>query len=269
VNAAGWSEFLHLPDSPPTTTGPFRGLPWAHDHRRGPLLPIGLHLGTDPNVHTSRWGVPAVVNPDVRAQAVAAVERGDVFVRPADSSEALGWRESSAFKPATSINGTVAFEVARIDVPELALVVVERLATYLRATPGGVEDPTTFVTTCCEDPFGAPTHPTTGQQLLVRWALLAVSSSDPSFDGAAHGVMGTPIQIDPYWNDLRFGWGSRYTTGLQLLVPPGCSSVRLVAIPDGQGAAWTVVVGGRLGVWWIPAGPRQRALAAATSRAGR
>jgi hypothetical protein len=265
----GWSEFSLLPDSAPTTTGPFRGLAWAHDHRVGPLLPAGLFIGTDPNVHTSRWGVPAVVNDDARRSAAAVVAGGDVLMRPADSSEAIAWREVSDARSATVLDGTRGLEVARIDVPEQALVVVEGLATYLRATPVGVEDPTTFVTDCCSDPFGAPTHPTGGEQLRVRWALLGVASSEPSLDGAAHGVTGIPIQIQPYWSDLRFAWGSRYTTGLQLLVPPACTSIRLVAIPDAQGAAWTVSVGGRLRVWWIPAGPHGRALEAATSRTGR
>jgi hypothetical protein len=262
-------EFGPLVDAPAPTEGPDRRIPFAHDHRVGPRLPHGHTVGEDLNVHASRYRLPPSVDDEAALEASFVAEKSDVESRPTGSSESLVWRETANDREATSLDGSTAIELVRVDVPEWATVCVERLATYIRATAldqSGQPTGATFVTGCCVDPFARLLHPTDQSPLVVRWSFLGVNSDDPSFDGPAHGVMGRDVQIEPHWSDLRFAWGSRYTTGLQLLVPAGITSVRLVASADSNGASWSLTLGGRVAAWWIGGGPRKRALAAATQR---
>jgi hypothetical protein len=264
-----WPEFGPLGDAPATTDGPEGIAPWSHNHRVGPRLPHGWTVGQSWQVHTARHRIPAEVDDDADEAGTLVATPGDVDVRPSGSSEALAWREDVGFRELDDeLDGSLAFEVARLDVPTWGVTNVERLATYLRATPlddAGEPAGPTFVTACCVDPFG-PVHPTTDTRLRVRWSLIGANSGDPSFDGPAHGVLGRTVQLATHWFDLRYAWGSRYTCGLQLLVPPDITSVRLVATPDAGGSNWSIAVGGRLVVWSIGGGPREAALTAATHR---
>lgn len=261
-----WGE---LPDNAATITdGPERSQPYAHNPRVDSRLPRGATVGQAPGAHTGRHRVPAEVQPDSDEAAQWAATPGDQWVRPADSSEALVWREPVQVRPDVITPGRlptgVVVELVRVDLPDWRLATIERLATYLRVEP--VDGGDVFVTDgCgCYDPF--PVFVSPAGPLTVRWSLIGLSAQDPGFDGLpAHTVPSLGVQLQPHWFDLRYGWGQRYTTGLQLEVPSGVTSVRLLATIESAGA-WRVRVGGRLGVWWIPGGPRGAALEAATRR---
>jgi hypothetical protein len=269
-----WTPFVELPDDVGITEGPERRAPFAQDPRVDPRLPRGWTVGQGPRAHTARHGAPAEVEIDSGDAATFAATPGDVFVRPADSSEALEWREPvrrrASFDTPGRFTGGVVFELVRVDLPDWRLAVVERVATYLSVVsiPADEEPVVTFTTDgCgCYDPFPDLVHPGTQQVLDVRWSLLGLSISDPSFDNLpAHCLPNTGVQLQAHWPDLRYGWGQRYTTGMQLQVPSGVTSVRLFATVQSEGA-WRVKVGGRLGVWWIGGGPRAAALQAAIKR---
>lgn len=273
-----WGE---LPDAVAMTDGPERAQPYGQDPRVSSRLPRGHTVGQSPTAHAARHRAPADVEFDAAAAAASAAAPGDQYVRPAESSEALAWDELANHRvPPLLMNDpthappitAVALELVRVELPEWRLAVVERLACYLRVVAldvAGAPTGTEFVTTgCgCYDPFPDFVHPVGGAPLTIRWSLLGLSSDDPTLDGLPSNVMGTPIQLQPHWSDLRFGWGQRYTTGLQLEVPTGVTSVRLVA-SVASAARWRVTVGGRLGIWRIGGGPRGAALRAAQSRAG-
>jgi hypothetical protein len=269
-----WED--ELPDDAPITEGPERSNPYAHDPRLASRLPSGATVGQGSRVHVARHRAEPDVLPDSGAAATWAATPGDTTVRPADSSEALEWREPVRRRPELTTGGRVpnlgvVLELVRVDLPDWRLAVVERLATYLRVTPVASPAGETFVTDgCgCYDPFADFLHPDNQAPLEIRWSLLGLAASDPSFDGLPPSCLpsSSAIQLHPHWSDLRFGWGQRYTTGLQLEVPSGVTSVRLFATIFST-AAFRVVVGGRLGVWWIGGGPRAAALRAAVSRTG-
>lgn len=275
--------FAVLPDAPQLPPGPYVVLPRAADFRLGPRLPSSSTVGSSPRVHTARHRAPAGVTLLSSAAASWAAERGDELTRPAESAEALQWFEPVGRRPcldtATIRGGSIdlgtSLEIARADLPGWRLAVVERVATYVRVqalTTGGQPSGSPFVTLGDGgyDPFVELLHPVTSEPLGLTWSLVGVARTRPSFDGAPLvGVGGEPVQIQPQWNDLRWGWGQRYTVGLQLEIPTGVTSVRLVAtIATSSSSRWRVCVGGRLGGWWIGGGPRGAALAAAISRVG-
>jgi hypothetical protein len=227
--------------------------------------------------------LPAYVVPDSGDAASWAAAAGDVE-RPADSSEALAWREpAQAVTPAELFTelttAGVVRQLVRVDLPLRRLAVVERVATYLRAVPTdreGVALGPVFTTTGAGDydPFQVLIHPTDQSMLVVRWSLLGLNTNDPEYSGVpGYMLPHEPIQIAAHWSDLRWGWGQRYTTGLQLEVPAGKTSVRLFATIATSSTgrlpgAWRVSVGGRLAVWTISGGPRRAALTAAVKRTG-
>lgn len=270
-----WSQ---LPDNAPLTWGPERRLPYAHDPRLSARLPSGTTIGQSLDAHTARHRAPANVEPNSSQAASWAAEPGDVFVRPADSSEALAWREPTRFRT-IEVNGlrgtqSVVVDLVRVELPSWRLAVVERLATYLRVVAldtGGQPTGSQFVTDgCgCYDPAPDFVHPVTQQPMVIRWSLVGLAAGDPTFDGLPGETVpnSEAIQLSPHWTDLRFGWGQRYTMGLQLEVPSGVTSVRLLATVQ-TAARWRLTVGGKLGVWWVGGGPREAALKAAVSRSG-
>lgn len=274
--------FDELPDAPATTLGPFRSPARAHDHRLSPRLPTGYTVGQAPHVHAARHRGEAAA-PILSGEAASfGADPGDEVSRPADAAEALQWFEPVRVREAFELPGGrvspelgTSLEVARVDLPSWRLAVVERIATYLRLQAldaAGEPTGSPFITTGdgAYDPFPAFIHPVTLEPLDLRWSLLGVARARASFDGAPiAGLAGQPIQLEQTWADLRFGWGQRYTQGLQLEVPSGVTSVRLVATAASDPVSrWSVVVGGRLGGWLLAGGPRGAALRAATSRVG-
>lgn len=259
--------FSPTTEPPAPTDGPERLMPWRRNPR-GLGLPHGMTVGQSDDVQINTFRRPAIVSDESDEAAAESAAASDQLLRPAGSNESLRWRESVRFRDVVVADGSTSLEIARLDVVGGALVVVEQLATYLNATPldeAGEPAGPAFVTGCCVDPRG-PVHPTTSERLIVRWSFFGVDRSQGSFDGPSHFVDGVAIQLATSWNDLRFAWGSRYTEGLQLEVPPVVESVRLVATPDQGASSWSIAVGGRLVVWSIAGGPRGRALTAATSR---
>lgn len=225
-------------------------------------------MGEGAAAHAARYRQPAEVLETNEAAQTFATHTSDVLLRPSGSSEAIHWTESARVRDVQASNGATSLEVARLDLPLGALVVVERLATYLRAQAlddAGEPVGEPFVTGCCADPFG-PWHPTSGERLDVRWWLVGAPRQRAAMDGPAHAISGSPIQIEPSWNDLRYEWGSRYSVDLKLVVPKSIESIRLVAVPDSGASPWSIKVGGRLAAWSIAGGPKERALTEATRR---
>lgn len=274
--------FADLPDAANASFGPFVASPRAGDFRLAPRLPSGATVGQSPHVHTARHRWPAQVQAHAGPAASFGAAPGDELTRPAEAAEALQYFDAVSRRPCID-TGTIrdpaigeTRQVARVDLPGWRLAVVERVATYLRAqaldTAGDPIAGSLFVTSANGgyDPFPDLDHPITGEPLDLRWALVGVRRDRPSFDGLpAANIAGEAIQIQPYWTDLRWGWGQPYTLGLQLEVPSGVESIRLVAtVATSSSSRWRVCVGGRLGGFWISGGPRGSALRAATSRVG-
>lgn len=277
LDELAWSE---LPDAVDTLTdGPEQGPPYAQDFRVTPRLASASTVGQHPLIHTARHRTPAEVEANATAAVAFTTVPGDVIVRPAESSEALAWREPVRVRePVTTpgrFGGTlgVVLELVRVDLPEWRLAVVERVATFIRVaalnSAGQPIEGTEFATDgCgCYDPFPRFVHPEDPQGALsVRWSLLGIGADDPAFEGVpGSAIPNDGVQIQPHWFDLRYGWGQRYTTDLRLVVPSGVTSVRLLATVT-SAASWSVEVGGRLAVWWVGGGPREAALEAAIHR---
>ncbi len=278
----GFELFQDLPDYGSLTSGPWRARAFAHDPRVASRSAHALTCGSEPAIHSARHRTPAIVADWAEVAAQYVTTPGDLYTRPADSSEALAWRELARVAELPDVlprtGDGFAVQLLELEVPQWAGVVVERVATYLdvqalddEGEPIG--DRVRTAEFCCSDPFPEFVHPTTGTELRFRWALLAVKAGDPPLvfgSPASHVPTSSATQILQTWDDLRFAWGSRYSTDLRLVVPAGASSIRLYAIAEETGplgaSPWRVRVGGRLGVWWIGGGPRGRALAAVSER---
>lgn len=156
------------------------------------------------------------------------------------------------------------WELERVRVPFGTVLVLQRIATYLAATPPGgapivtLGDTDPYLT--FDDPAGA---------LQVRWLLGYVQGDDRSAGGplvaapTSAAIPMTAVDGAPLaWRDQRYAWGARFCDGRQRLIF-GPAVVRLF-VEAASAAAWSVAASGVLGGFMQAAGPEGRASIAAT-----
>lgn len=173
------------------------------------------------------------------------------------------------FEPVRRVDGimpgpsTTAVELLRSRSMSSGAGVLERLATWLRATPrdrfGAPLPAQTWETTSTTSPFPFPViHPAQLGDLEVAWILLAdLSKSLPEMMVVAPtATLPNPAPIDglPFrWADNRYGWGGTYTYNHYIVIPEGAALRLFVELRCPNPAAWLVEAGGLLsGHWRVP-----------------
>lgn len=241
----------------------------------------GLQASGDASRLAERyWGLPADM-PDENALGLSLNAARQVWkdTRPGDAIEALRWSEQVG-RPQTSGDIEVSavdplrwWEVASLRFSPRSLAVLEQLATYYRAQPITDEgSPTGDLFVGCGqcDLLATATHPD-GGSLSVSWALLRLATIDdgPPIVGvethklpAADSDLGLPRR----WDDLRFGWGGRYTKDLRCVVRGDGGSTLRLFVGLQASASFRVAVRGRLAGWNQIAGPLGAALKSVQSR---
>jgi hypothetical protein len=188
---------------------------------------------------------------------------GDRLATPDAFTERVTWEEPATFFGAT-IAAAGVFEIARIQLGQTELYVLERLATFLRASRGEV----VVITLDGEDP--SINTATDGQSTLSwRWHLRFDDQEGTPAALAGGTVADLPVGgidgISLSWADQRYQWGSRYSQFLRILTA-GPGYVRLFIEFDITGNPWTVRFGGLHGGYRQLAGPLGAALAPVVKR---
>lgn len=249
-----------------------------------------------------RWGVPWAVDPErvCTADLIARKfrDRRSRTAFPAFDREAVVWFDDiGKFNlPAQTVEANAVFscEVARCDSQSYGMVVVQRLATWARVqaidadgNPDGnsIDLAETFnndaptLGRAFGSPFPFPlVHPSDpSRSLTIEWRLVyqdvpSLSTSVPVILPPGAGTQRVPAaRTWKAWDDMRYGYGSRYTTGMQIQYT-GHGIWRLFAIAkvagltEVGGLGFSVQVGGRLAGFTQLGGDYSRARLDATRR---
>lgn len=265
-------------------------IPLSQDHRLDPLTPDAWKV--DPFRSPRRyalweryWG-RRFIWPDNDIDLAEALARANERDAPGADAERIEWFEPVRFVPVRLVGTSEsAWEIARVQIQPIGTGVLERIATYIKATPLDAEGQPvgpTFTTNILSDPLDTPLiHPTPGVGVLnVAWHLVAAGYSPQRGAGAVEPMLvgvrpeAIPLMAEPLfglplrWSDLRYAWGTTYTgTAERRVVVMGPVRLRFFAIlQTANPARWRVIVGGTLAGFWQSAGPMAHARNSATYR---
>jgi hypothetical protein len=161
--------------------------------------------------------------------------------------------------------GEYTFELVRVQVPSLAVAVLERVVTWLRVQPlTEIASPTIeyfygpslapILTNGSPFPFPA-INPQTGGELRAEWVVIRQRVADSGDVGRqpAFLVQGTPAELPADlvlvgpWDDGRYMWGSQYSDGNNWVTGSRCLLRLFVTIRITGEGRWRLELGGRLG----------------------
>ena len=246
---------------PGWTGGPWRSPYWSplqQDPIELALLPTNMQAPSPwqspdrTEGFVRHWGVPPV---DIEGPAPDVCVGPDVHVE--DDPQRVRWiDECNCVRDVALATRARVWELARCGWPQYGVASLERIATFLSAQgldgqgqPTGAPFVTIDNTPLCQPVI----HPTSGEELEVRWLLRQIRDDGTNILDASPRervpVSSSPDGLPAEWSDWRFSWQSRYTEHHRSILTS--RGVRLfVQLRAATPAAWRVNVGGRLTLWW-------------------